>query len=140
MVAILFLFLGNLRAALIVAAVIPLSMLAAFLGMRWFGITANLMSLGAIDFGVIVNGSVIMVENTMRRLHERPNLDVPMAANESLALVRSAAPPGFPAHPDGHRHHHRRLRAHPEPAGGWKAACIAPWPLPCARRWWARWC
>ncbi len=90
-VAILFLFLGNLRAALIVAAVIPLSMLAAFLGMRWFGITANLMSLGAIDFGVIVNGSVIMVENTMRRLHERPNLDVPMTANESLALVRSAA-------------------------------------------------
>ena len=90
-VAILFLFLGNLRAALIVAAVIPLSMLAAFLGMRWFGITANLMSLGAIDFGVIVNGSVIMVENYVRRLHERPNLDVPMTANESLALVRSAA-------------------------------------------------
>ena len=90
-VAILFLFLGNLRAALIVAAVIPLSMLAAFLGMRWFGITANLMSLGAIDFGVIVNGSVIMLENTMQRLHARPNPDVPMTGSESLALVRSAA-------------------------------------------------
>ena len=90
-VAILFLFLGNLRAALIVAAVIPLSMLAAFLGMRWFGITANLMSLGAIDFGVIVAGSVIMVENYMQRLNARPEPHLPMSGDESLALVRSAA-------------------------------------------------
>ena len=88
---ILFLFLGNVRAALIVAAVIPLSMLVAFLGMRWFGITANLMSLGAIDFGMIVDGSVIMVENHVRRLHSRPNHDVRLTKDESLRLVRSAA-------------------------------------------------
>ena len=90
-VAILFFFLGNFRAALIVAAVIPLSMLFAFLGMRWFGITANLMSLGAIDFGMIVDGAVIMVENHVRRLNARPNHDVPLTQDESLGLVRTAA-------------------------------------------------
>ena len=90
-VAILFLFLGNLRAALIVAAVIPLSMLAAFLGMRWFGITANLMSLGAIDFGVIVNGSVIMVENYVQRLRARPDPRLPLTGDANPGLVRSAA-------------------------------------------------
>ena len=90
-VAILFLFLGNLRASLIVAAVIPLSMLAAFLIMRWFGVTANLMSLGAVDFGVIVNGSVIMVENYVRRLNARPDPHLPLAGAANLGLVRSAA-------------------------------------------------
>ncbi len=65
---VLVLFLGNLRAALIVAAVIPLSMLIAFLGMQVFGVSANLMSLGAIDFGMIVDGAVVMMENSMRRL------------------------------------------------------------------------
>ncbi len=90
-VAILFLFLGNFRAALIVAAVIPLSMLVAFLGMRWFGITANLMSLGAIDFGVIVNGAVIMIENYVWRLRAHPNHHLPLTRDQSLVLVRSAA-------------------------------------------------
>jgi cobalt-zinc-cadmium resistance protein CzcA len=70
--AVLFLFLGNVRAALLVTAVIPLSMLVAFLGMNAFGITANLMSLGAIDFGMIVDGAVVMMENSMRRLQHRP--------------------------------------------------------------------
>ena len=65
---VLFLFLGDVRAALIVAAVIPLSMLVAFLGMNAMGVTGNLMSLGAIDFGLIVDGSVVMVENIFRRL------------------------------------------------------------------------
>ena len=67
-VAILLLFLGDWRAALIVACTIPLSLLFAFLGMGIFGISANLMSLGAIDFGTIVDGSVVMVENCMHRL------------------------------------------------------------------------
>ena len=67
-VAVLVLFLGDFRAALIVASVIPLSMLVAFLGMEVFGISANLMSLGAIDFGMVVDGSVVMVENFTRRL------------------------------------------------------------------------
>ena len=65
---VLLLFLGNLRAALITALVIPLSMLVGFLGMRAFGITANLMSLGAIDFGMIVDGAIVMMENSVHRL------------------------------------------------------------------------
>ena len=68
-VAILLLFLGNVRAALIVAATIPLSLLFAFLGMRWLGLSANLMSLGAIDFGMIVDGSVVMTEHYVKTLH-----------------------------------------------------------------------
>lgn len=69
-VAILFIFLGNLRAGLIVALAIPLSMLFAFNAMLQFGITGSLMSLGAIDFGLIVDSSVIMVENAARRVAE----------------------------------------------------------------------
>ena len=70
-IVILFLMLRNLRAGLIVSSVIPLSMLAAFIGMRWFGVSGNLMSLGAIDFGLIVDGSVIVVENAVRMIAER---------------------------------------------------------------------
>jgi heavy metal efflux system protein len=68
--AILLLFLGNVRAALVVAATIPLSLLFAMIGMRWLGLSANLMSLGAIDFGMIVDGSVVMAEHYVKRLHE----------------------------------------------------------------------
>ncbi|MCS6817949.1 MAG: CusA/CzcA family heavy metal efflux RND transporter [Blastocatellia bacterium] len=64
---VLVLFLHDLRAALIVAAVIPLSMLAAFIGMRALGLSANLMSLGAIDFGLLVDGAVVVIENFVRR-------------------------------------------------------------------------
>jgi cobalt-zinc-cadmium resistance protein CzcA len=67
-IAILFLFLGNLRAALITAMVIPLSMLFTFTGMVAYGVSANLMSLGALDFGIIVDGAVVIVENCVRRL------------------------------------------------------------------------
>ena len=67
-VAVLFLFLGNIRAALITAMVIPLSMLFTFTGMVKGGISANLMSLGALDFGIIVDGAVVIVENCVRRL------------------------------------------------------------------------
>ena len=70
-IAVLFAFLGNLRAGLIVAAAIPLSMLFAFNGMLRFGIAGSLMSLGAIDFGLVVDSSVIMIENSVRRLSER---------------------------------------------------------------------
>ena len=67
-IAILFLFLGNLRAALVTALVIPLSMLMVFTGMVQAGVSANLMSLGALDFGIIVDGAVVIVENCIRRL------------------------------------------------------------------------
>ena len=70
-IVVLFYFLGNIRGALIVALTIPLSMLFSFLGMHWLGLSANLMTLGAIDFGMIVDGSVVMVENTVRHLSER---------------------------------------------------------------------
>jgi cobalt-zinc-cadmium resistance protein CzcA len=79
-IAVLFIFLGNFRAGLIVAAAIPLSMLFAFDLMLRAGISGSLMSLGAIDFGLIVDSSVIQVENAVRRLGEdggkRPKLDV----------------------------------------------------------------
>ncbi|MEW5926040.1 MAG: CusA/CzcA family heavy metal efflux RND transporter [Gemmatimonadota bacterium] len=69
-IAVLLLFLGNVRAALIVALTIPFSLLFAFLGMRWLGLSANLMSLGAIDFGMIVDGSVVMAEHYVKTLHQ----------------------------------------------------------------------
>jgi cobalt-zinc-cadmium resistance protein CzcA len=68
---VLYLFLGNLRSAAIVALIIPLSLLSTFLGLRLRGIPANLLSLGAMDFGIIVDGAVIVVENIFRRLSHR---------------------------------------------------------------------
>jgi cobalt-zinc-cadmium resistance protein CzcA len=67
---VLLLFLGNFRAAAIVAAIIPLSLLATFIGLTFVGIPANLLSLGAMDFGIIVDGAVIVVENVFRKLSE----------------------------------------------------------------------
>jgi cobalt-zinc-cadmium resistance protein CzcA len=69
-VAVLFLLLGNLRAALLTAAVIPIAMLMTITGMVKSGVSANLMSLGALDFGLIVDGAVIIVENCLRRLSQ----------------------------------------------------------------------
>ncbi len=67
-IVVLFLLLGNLRAALLTALVIPVTMLMTITGMVESGISANLMSLGALDFGLIVDGAVIIVENCLRRL------------------------------------------------------------------------
>ncbi|GGY63713.1 cation efflux system protein [Cellvibrio zantedeschiae] len=69
-IVVLFALLGNLRAALITAAIIPITMLMTMSGMLQLGVSANLMSLGALDFGLIVDGAVIIVENTIRRLAE----------------------------------------------------------------------
>jgi cobalt-zinc-cadmium resistance protein CzcA len=85
-VAVLFAFLGNVRAALIVALAIPLSMLFAFSGMYRFGIAASLLSLGAIDFGMIVDSSVVMVENCVRHLAHDSN-----SGKSRLAIIRDAA-------------------------------------------------
>ena len=89
-ILVLFLFLGGVRGAIIVAAVIPLSLLFAFLGMELFGISANLMSLGAVDFGMVVDGAVIMVENYVRRLRERHSRPAD-TAHYSLEEIRGAA-------------------------------------------------
>ncbi|HET9048984.1 MAG TPA: CusA/CzcA family heavy metal efflux RND transporter [Chiayiivirga sp.] len=70
-IAVLFLLLGNIRAALITAAVIPLAMLFTITGMARGGVSGNLMSLGALDFGLIVDGAVIIIENCLRRIGER---------------------------------------------------------------------
>ena len=68
---VLYLFLSNMRASLAVVVVIPLSLLATFMGLKIMGVPANLLSLGAMDFGIIVDGAVIVVENIMHRLAER---------------------------------------------------------------------
>jgi len=84
-IAVLFAFLGNFRAGLIVASAIPLSMLFAVSVMERIGIAGSLMSLGAIDFGLVVDSSVVMVENCVRRLaHDRSN-------RPKLAVIRAAA-------------------------------------------------
>ncbi|MBB4100717.1 efflux RND transporter permease subunit [Sphingomonas kyeonggiensis] len=70
-IVVLFLLLGNIRAALITAAVIPITMLMTAAGMNGLRVSGNLMSLGALDFGLIVDGAVIIVENALRRLAER---------------------------------------------------------------------
>ena len=70
---VLYLFLGHLRAALIVAVIIPLALLATFIGLQMRGLSANLLSLGAMDFGIIVDGAVIVIENIFRRLAESPD-------------------------------------------------------------------
>jgi cobalt-zinc-cadmium resistance protein CzcA len=74
-IVILFALLGNWRAALIAALVIPLSLLMSAIGMNSLGISGNLMSLGALDFGLIIDGAVIIVENTLRRLAERQHME-----------------------------------------------------------------
>ncbi|MEM7351142.1 MAG: CusA/CzcA family heavy metal efflux RND transporter [Acidobacteriota bacterium] len=86
-ILVLLLLLGNLRGGLIVASAIPLSMLAAFIAMRQAGLSGNLMSLGAIDFGLIVDGSVVMIENIVRVLHHQRHDD----ATPHLEKVRRAS-------------------------------------------------
>src|SRR6266542_588244 len=87
-ILILFLFLRNIRASLITASVIPLSMLFAFLLMQRLGVSANLMSLGALDFGLIVDASVVMMENFVRKLG---TTDAATGRDSRLGLIRQAA-------------------------------------------------
>ena len=91
-IAILFIFLGNIRAALITMCVIPLAMLMTFTGMVGNKISANLMSLGALDFGIIIDGAVVIVENAMRRLaHTQGLLGRNLTRQERFTEVFSAA-------------------------------------------------
>ena len=92
-IVVLFLFLGNIRAALLTAAVIPIAMLMTVIGMVQTKTSANLMSLGALDFGLIIDGAVIIVENCIRRLSDSGNSqdrkeDMPL--NERLTIVFEA--------------------------------------------------
>jgi cobalt-zinc-cadmium resistance protein CzcA len=91
-IVVLFLFLGNFRAALITAMVIPLSMLFTFSGMVTYKVSANLMSLGALDFGIIVDGAVVIVENCVRRLaHAQAGIGRPLSRSERFHEVFAAA-------------------------------------------------
>lgn len=91
-IAVLFLFLGNIRAAIITALVIPLSMLFTFTGMVSNKVSANLMSLGALDFGIIIDGAVVIVENCIRRLaHAQDKLGRPLLRSERFHEVFAAA-------------------------------------------------
>ncbi|PAV49410.1 CusA/CzcA family heavy metal efflux RND transporter [Pseudomonas sp. HAR-UPW-AIA-41] len=91
-IAILFLFLGNIRAAIITAMVIPLSMLFTFTGMFTYKVSANLMSLGALDFGIIVDGAVVIVENAIRRLaHAQQHHGRMLTRSERLHEVFAAS-------------------------------------------------
>jgi len=90
-VAVLLILLGNWRASLIVALAIPLSFLFALIGMTFGGVSGNLMSLGAVDFGLIIDGAVVMVENIVRVLGERPHaLGRKLTAKERLNAVHEA--------------------------------------------------
>lgn len=91
-IAVLFIFLGNMRAAVITMLVIPLAMLFTFIGMASGKVSANLMSLGALDFGIIIDGAVVIVENCMRRLaHTQTNLGRPLTKSERFSEVFIAA-------------------------------------------------
>lgn len=99
-VVVLFLLLGNIRAAFIVALVIPLSMLFAMVGMVEMGLSGNLMSLGAVDFGLIIDGAVVMVENIVRHLGERQHalgrrLTAEERTREVLRSAKEVANPMF---------------------------------------------
>lgn len=86
-VIVLLLLLGNLRAGLLVAVAIPLSMLMAIAGMRYLGVSGNLMSLGAIDFGLIVDGSVVMIESALRARAEMPERPAGEVIRDAMAEV-----------------------------------------------------
>ncbi len=91
-IAVLFLMLGNIRAAIIAALVIPISMLMAAVGMNRLGVSGNLMSLGALDFGLIVDGAVIIVENSVARLAARQHREGRLLSlGERLTETRLAA-------------------------------------------------
>ena len=91
-IVILFLFLGNIRAAIITAMVIPLAMLFTFTGMVAYKVSANLMSLGALDFGIIIDGAVVIVENCVRRLaHAQQHHGRPLTRTERFHEVFAAA-------------------------------------------------
>jgi Cu/Ag efflux pump CusA len=120
-IAVLFVFLGNLRAGLIVAAAIPLSMLFAFDLMLRAGIAGSLMSLGAIDFGMVVDSSVIMVENSVRHLAE----DRAAEAQDRHRPRRGARGPQ--ADDVRRADHHDRLPARSSSSKGSRGSCSGRW-------------
>ena len=91
MVAVLFLFLGSVRAALLTAITIPLSLLFAFVCMHFTGIPANLLSLGALDFGIIVDGTLVMVEHIVHHSARSASAPTQARGDASFETIRDAA-------------------------------------------------
>ena len=109
-IAVLFVLLGSFQGGLLVALAIPLSMLFAFIGMYYLGISGNLMSLGAIDFGLIVDGSVVMMENILQKAFREPRYTYPGAGSSGWTRSGSSSVLccldhhlGLPSHPGAHR-------------------------------------
>ncbi len=123
---ILFLFLGNVRGAIIVALTIPFALLFASICLDLSHIPANLLSLGALDFGMVVDGSVVMIENIVR--HLSPTRRHPHAGAEDSRRRPRGAAPGL-LRP---RHHHHLLPAHLHPCRRSRAGSSSPWPGPSA--------
>lgn len=134
---VLFLFLGNIRAAIIAALVIPLSMLFTFSGMVANHVSANLMSLGALDFGIIVDGVIVIIENSIRCFsHEQARLGRTLSREERLKLVFTAT------------QQVRRALIYGQiiimivylpifALSGVEGKCFTPWRLPWWQRYWA---
>ena len=134
-VLILFLFLGNVRGALIVALTIPFSLLFASTCLKLKGIPANLLSLGALDFGMVVDGTVVMVENIIRNLgrHDDRKVDAEASGSSPRPCMRSRGP-GLLRDQD----HHHGLHSDLHPPGVWKGACSSRWLGPWRSRCWVR--
>lgn len=111
-IVVLLLMLGNLRGGLLVAAVIPLSLLVTFISMRFFGVSGNLMSLGALDFGLIIDGAIVVIENVSRRLSESGVKGAAVKREVRRATTQVIRPVLF-----GTRDHHDRLHPDPLPPG-----------------------
>ena len=134
---ILLLFLGNIRAALIVALTIPFSLMFASIWLDLSKIPANLLSLGALDFGMVVDGAVVMVENIIRHLSHRQKRcrrkrRPPDAQHRHRQDAERNDPRGVPRSATArvlrHRHHHHRLHADLHAAAGGGQACSSRWP------------
>ena len=124
-VIILFLFLGNVRGAIIVALTIPFSLLFAATCLNLKGIPANLLSLGALDFGMVVDGAVVMVENIVRHLHQRQSEASPRTAINTIAASRRTKCSGRCSTRSASSS--RRICPFSR-CSAWRDACSSPWP------------
>ena len=128
---ILFLFLGNVRGALIVALTIPFSLLFASICLDLRHIPANLLSLGALDFGMVVDGAVVMVENIVRHLSRR-EVQPPMATASARRRTRCSGRSSMRSASSS------RPTCRSSRCSAWKAACSSRWPGRWRSRCWAR--
>ena len=130
---VLIFFLGSVRAAVITALTIPLALLFAFIFLHARGDAANLLSIGAIDFGIIIDGTIVMVENIYRELGAAPRPRITICTSHPRRRTRRRSP-----HLLLRRRHHRRisshLRAQPAPPGNSSTPWPTPWPSLCSAR------